>query len=147
MAKKKGKRARPLKVGLYVGSFNPLHEGHIDIINKAAMVFDKVIVAQALNPKEELPPPVEIDGDKKVHCITYDILTIELIEKIKPTAIIRGLRNVNDFVYEQAFQYMLEDHGLEVPITYFICDKSVVHYSSTMFRELNDAESRQKTKE
>lgn len=150
--KKKGKKKAPPKIGLYCGSFNPLHEGHLDIINKAMLVFDKVIVAQAIQPGEHFEA-LAIDADpKKVECITYDILTVELIERIKPTAMIRGLRNPTDLTYEQSFQYVIEDQlidlfGIELPFVYFISPRDLVHYSSTTFRALAEAESRQKKKE
>ena len=149
MAKKKKSKKRPLKIGLYVGSFNPLHEGHLDVINKGCMVFDKVIVAQAVKPGEHFEP-LAIDADpKKVTCINYDIMTVELIQRLKPTALIRGLRNNIDFTNEQAFQYMIEDQlidllGIEFPIVYFISPRELVHFSSTSFREIAEVEARQK---
>lgn len=148
MAKKKSKK-KPPKIGLYCGSFNPLHEGHLDVINKACQVFDKVIVAQAVKPGEHFDP-LSIDADpKKVECIQYDIMTVELIDKLKPTALIRGLRNPVDFTYEQSFQYVIEDQlidvlGIDVPIVFFISPRELVHYSSTRFREIAEVEARQK---
>ena len=52
-------------------------------------------------------------------------------------AIIRGMRNTNDFIHEQMLQYAYEDMGIKMPIFFIIADKSLVHVSSTLVKEMN----------
>jgi pantetheine-phosphate adenylyltransferase len=135
-----------MKVAIYPGSFNPWHEGHQDILNKALSVFDKVIIAQGINPGKE--PPVSIEGFScRVSLIASERVDIKyfegfLHEFIKTlddpiTAVIRGLRNGNDLQYEQNQQYWYEDLGLHIPIVYFITDRRLGHISSSAIRAIN----------
>lgn len=139
MAKKK-----KMKVGLYPGSFNPWHTGHEDVLDKALELFDKVIIAQGLNPLKPVPKKIFHQEFSNVEVITYDITLPELVDQLKPDAIIRGLRNVNDFIEAQQFQYVMEDLGIIVPFVHIICDKMFVHMSSTVLRAIDESEEGKK---
>jgi len=108
-----------MKKAIYVGSFNPWHEGHQDILDKARKVFDQVDV------------------------ITYGKdftgLLSEYLKDKEYDAIVRGLRNGYDLQYEQNQQYWYEDLGVSIPIVYFITDRTLGHISSSLIRAVEDA--------
>ena len=128
------------KVGLYTGSFNPWHDGHYDVLKKALQVFDLVIIAVGVNPEKEpgLPHltriPQEIQEDRRVNVILFHDMVVDVIDRWKPTAIIRGLRNGQDLEYERTQQYWNEDLGCKIPTVYFVSDRKLVHISSSAIR-------------
>ena len=98
-----------MKVAVYPGSFDPITNGHMDVLNRAVSIFDKVIVLVAINPdkksrfsteervemiKEAVAdlPNVEVDA--------YNGLTVTYAREHNATHLIRGLRAVTDFEYE-----------------------------------------------
>lgn len=133
-----------MKVGLYAGSFNPWHKGHEDILNKALEVFDRVVILQALNPLK-LVSPMEINdkwftqyGEKVETVQWFGLLKDYVSSNPEITALVRGLRNSADFEYEKSMQYVNEALELKIPTVYFVCDKSLVHYSSSAIRQLQN---------
>jgi len=136
-----------MKIGIYPGSFNPWHEGHSDILDKALDIFDKVIIARGRNPEKETFKNDIIDGfpvsqyeDKLFHneieLVSFKGLLVDFVSERKGDAVIRGLRNGHDLQYEMNQQYYNEDLGLEAQTIYFICDRSLSHISSSAIRAL-----------
>lgn len=145
-----------MKVGFYPGSFNPWHRGHTDIIQKAFKVFDKIVIAQGLNPDKLDGDTFELEDranqlrkdalnsssylkaqyqQENLQFINYTGLMVDAVEGCD--AIIRGLRNGNDLTYEMNQQYWNEDLGVGyAPTVYFICDRKFSHISSTALRHL-----------
>ena len=102
------------KIAVYPGTFDPITFGHIDVINKALKLFDKVVVAASdgtnksylFNPverieiiKKALFSDLKIDK-KKIEVISFTSLTTDLCKQYKSNIILRGLRAVSDFEYE-----------------------------------------------
>ena len=102
------------KVAIYPGTFDPITFGHIDVINKALKLFDKVIVAASAGTnkkylfnsterieiiKKALFYDLKFDK-KKIEIISFTSLTTDLCKKYKSNIILRGLRAVSDFEYE-----------------------------------------------
>jgi pantetheine-phosphate adenylyltransferase len=134
---------RSIKVAVYPGSFNPWHSGHSDVLAKALVVFDKVIVAVGTNP-EKYDASVDVYNElttvfsvnPRVEVKRFTGLLADFAREVSATAIVRGLRNSNDFVFEQTQQYWNEDLGIPCPIIHFISKRELVHMSSTMIRQL-----------
>lgn len=141
-----------MRTAVYPGSFNPYHRGHQSIVNEALLVFDKVILAIGHNPNKS-----ESDTDKALEALTlqctYGIKTgcLEVI-KFKGlladyiinqnesnrviNAVIRGLRNTQDFQFEQIQQYHNEDLKIGIPTAYFISDRNLMHISSSAIKTI-----------
>jgi len=98
-----------LKIAIYPGSFDPITKGHLDILNTASEMFDKVIIAVANNSEKQgfLPVNTRVQLIKEsvkdisnVEVDSFEGLTINYAHKKGATVLIRGLRAVSDFEYE-----------------------------------------------
>ena len=104
-----------MRIAIYPGTFDPVTYGHIDVISRAAEIFDKVIVAVARNTAKQ---PLFTDEErvamikevvrsvKNVEVDSFQGLLVAYAKQKKATAIVRGLRAVSDFEYE--FQMALD---------------------------------------
>lgn len=126
-----------MRTAIFPGSFNPWHEAHEHVLQKALLVFDKVYVARGVNgskPKSDTPLPKLELYENQVEVIEFTGLLADLVAKLEVDAVVRGLRNVFDFYEEKDNQYWHEDLGLIVPIFYVISDRGLSHISSKAVR-------------
>lgn len=135
-------------VAVYAGSFDPITNGHLDIIQKAAKSFDKVIIAVAQN--EEKESYLTIEDRKKlveiaiegIHLKNVEIKTLEnelLTDFMKREHImhsVRGLRFSEDFIDEQRLYLINKSLYPEMEVHYFMCDIELIHVSSSAVRTL-----------
>ena len=97
-----------MKVAVYPGSFDPITNGHLEILKRALNIFDRVIVLVAVNPnkqsrfssEERVAMIKEAVNDERVTVDSYTGLTVEYAKAHGATHLIRGLRAVTDFEYE-----------------------------------------------
>lgn len=97
-----------MKVAVYPGSFDPITNGHLEVLKRALNIFDKVIMLVAHNQnkksrfsvEERVSMIKEAINDQRVEVDAYDGLTVEYAKKHNATHLIRGLRAVTDFEYE-----------------------------------------------
>ena len=96
-------------IAVYPGTFDPITNGHTDLVNRGAKIFDKVIIAVAQNPskntlftvKERIEFIQEIfDANSQVEIYSLDKLLVDFANDHNATVILRGLRAVSDFEYE-----------------------------------------------
>lgn len=97
------------KIAIYPGTFDPITNGHIDLVQRATKMFDSIIVAIASsskkNPKFSLEKRIELAEQVLADCpnvtvLGFDVLLIDFARQQKATVLIRGLRAVSDFEYE-----------------------------------------------
>lgn len=128
-------------IGLYAGSFNPLHNGHLNILQKAEKIFEKVIVAKGINPEKdtdaELSTLSSILKYRQVENFK-GLLTDYITEKEKHADItlVRGLRNGDDLSYEVNQLRFMEDMKPDLKVVFIRCDKQFEHISSSAIRNL-----------
>ncbi len=112
-----------MKIGLYPGSFDPVTLGHLDIIKRASVIFDEVVVAVLINSSKT--PLFSIDERVKilqeavmdmpnVKVVKFEGLLVDFAREIHASAIVRGLRAVSDFEYE--LQMFFTNNKLEESI-------------------------------
>jgi pantetheine-phosphate adenylyltransferase len=97
------------KSALYPGTFDPITNGHADLIARCARLFDQVVVAVAASPSKQPLLPLDdrialarqvLNGLANVTVIGYDALTVDFARERKLDVIVRGLRTASDFEYE-----------------------------------------------
>jgi pantetheine-phosphate adenylyltransferase len=130
---------------LYPGSFDPLTNGHLDIVDRTAQIFDRVVIAVLENPSkqplfstaERVAMIRESLGDRpSVEVSTFNGLTIDFARQVRARVIVRGLRAVSDF--ESEFQMALMNRRLEPDVTTVFIPTSLRHLflSSSLIKEL-----------
>ena len=134
-----------MRIAVYPGSFDPITNGHLDIIERASKIFDKVVVG-VLNNKNKMP---KFTSEERVMLIkrvtkhlpnvetaSFDGLLVDFARENNANVIIKGLRTVNDFEYE--FQMALLNKALDSECeTMFMMTNSKYSYiSSSMVNEL-----------
>ena len=135
------------QVAIYPGSFDPITNGHVDLVRRTLRVFDKVIVAIATNPdkdrslftvQERLAMIDEVFSDMKgrAEADSFQGLLVEYAERKRSTVIIRGLRAVSDFEYE--FQMALMNHRLkpQLETLFMMTGESEFYTSSRLVKEV-----------
>src|SRR5688572_8126043 len=134
-----------MRTAVYPGSFDPITNGHLDVIQRAARLFDRVIVAVATN---ESKVPLFTMAQREHHCkmavahlanVEVDSFTgllVRYVEQVGGTAVIRGLRAVSDFEFE--FQLALMNRKLsgQVETIFMMPKENYTFISSRMIKEV-----------
>lgn len=134
-----------MAIAIYPGSFDPVTNGHIDIIVRAGLVFDKVIVTVMDNPRktpaftleERLEMLVEsTKGMENVEVDYYHGLLIDYVKQKKAKIIVKGLRAISDFEFE--FQMALINRKLneEVETMFMMTNNKYSYLSSSIIKEI-----------
>ena len=134
------------RVGLFPGTFDPLTNGHLDVILRGRALFDELVVAVGHNPaKREVFTPAErvamieslVEGTN-VRVDTFQGLTVDYARSVGATAILRGIRNVTDLNFE--FQLALTNRAIAEVETVFIMTGEVHAFtSSTLIKQIASA--------
>ena len=133
------------KKAIYSGTFDPITNGHLDIIKRAANIFDEVIIAVA---KSESKNPMFSHEDRVkfakaatqniagVSVLGFDTLLVDLAVNLKVNVIIRGLRAVSDFEFELQMGYANSSINKKLETLYLMPTLENAFVSSTIVREL-----------
>lgn len=128
-------------VAIYPGSFDPITNGHVDLVNRTLRVFDRVMVAIATNPdkdrslftvQERLQMIEEVFAGTqgRVQAVSFQGLLVDYAERQGATVVIRGLRAISDFEYE--FQMAMMNHRLKPKLeTFFMMTGESEFYTSS----------------
>ena len=130
---------------VYPGTFDPIHNGHLDIARKASELFDELILVVAVNQeksplfndKERVELIKESLSDvKNVRVDTFNGLVVDFVRSTESIAIIRGLRHVSDFEFE--FQMAMMNYNLNPNIKslFMMPDEKYIHLNSTVIKDV-----------
>ena len=129
------------RIGLYPGSFDPFHIGHLDIVRQAQKVFDEIIVIRAVNPDKKAPEsklPEDFLRDMKVKVTVQSGLVTDYVKTWEnqghDVTLIRGLRSGADLAYEQNLVAFMRSMHPEIKVVFFLCDPKYQHISSSALR-------------
>ena len=133
------------RIAVYPGTFDPLHNGHLDIIERCRPLFDEVVVAVLYNEQKKPLFSVDermeiirslVDGRAECRVESFSGLLVDFMDRIGARAVVRGLRAVSDFEYE--FQMALMNRRLNPRVeTVFMMPKEDYSYlSSRLVKEV-----------
>lgn len=135
-----------MNIAVYPGTFDPITNGHADIIQRAAKLFDKVVVSVAESPKKQpmlsLETRVALVREVTEHLdniviVGFDCLLAELLEQQNANIILRGLRAVSDFEYEFQLAAMNRHLTPDVESIFLTPAEHLSFVSSTLIREIS----------
>ena len=130
---------------LYPGTFDPLTNGHLDLIERAEMIFGNVVVGVLENTSKQ--PTFSLDKRinqiknsvvklKNVEVISFDGLTVDCAKKLKANLILRGLRAMSDFEYELQISHTNRSLNREIETIFLSTDTNFSFLSSSLVKEV-----------
>mgnify|MGYP001392760068 CR=1 FL=1 len=133
------------RIGIYPGSFDPIHKGHIDIINRATKLVDKLFIAVADSPHknplfnlDERKEMIENEFSKNsgIEVIAFNNLLVDLADSLNAQILIRGLRAVSDFEYEFQMLGMNRQLNSKIETVFLMADAQRQSISSNFIKDI-----------
>lgn len=134
-----------MKIAVFPGSFDPITVGHVNLVERALPLFDKIVVAVGINSSKKylfsLEQRIEwlklvFRGHEKVEVDHFQHLTAHYCQKIGARYLLRGLRNASDFDYEKTISQVNHIVGEGIETVFLISQPEYSHISSTIVREV-----------
>lgn len=133
------------RVAIYPGSFDPITNGHVDILMRALAIFDRVIVAIANNVRKAPTFTVEerkshilnaVKGDPRVEVDAFEGLLVEYVQRRGSRIVVRGLRALADFEYEFQLAHMNRRLGVDIDTVFLMTSEKDFYVSSSLVKEV-----------
>jgi pantetheine-phosphate adenylyltransferase len=133
------------RICLFPGTFDPVTLGHIDIIDRALPLFDKLYIGIGRNAQKQPMFSEEqrlswineiYAGNSKVEALVYDGLTVDCCKSVHANYILRGIRYVNDFEYEKAIADMNRSIDKNIETIFLTCLPQYTSVASTLVRDV-----------
>ena len=130
---------------IFPGSFDPITNGHLDVVERAMKLFDELIVAVAVNIEKEGLFSIEermdmvqtaVGNRKRARVDAFDGLLVDFVRRIKAQAVIRGLRALSDFEYEFEMALMNRHLCPEIETLFLMTSQQFFYVSSSRLKEL-----------
>ncbi len=137
-----------MTVAVYPGSFDPITLGHLDVIDRATRVFDRLVVGVLVNPRKEPLLPTERrvaivrealagrEGGDRVAVEAFEGLTVEFARSVGARWVVRGLRAVSDFELELQLAQTNRVLAPEIDAVFFMTALDLGYVSSSLAREI-----------
>ncbi|MFO7570940.1 MAG: pantetheine-phosphate adenylyltransferase [Smithellaceae bacterium] len=133
------------KIAIYPGSFDPITNGHVDIIKRGSRIFDQIIVLVAYNPRKTSLFTVEercafireiFPGDEGIRVDCHDGLLIDYLRKSGASTILRGMRALSDFEYEFQMALMNRRQTKNIETVFLMSGFRWFYTSSNLIKEV-----------
>ena len=132
-----------MQVAVYPGSFDPLTDGHLDVIHRASRFVDRLVIAVLENPRkvplltaDERVAVIRASVEPAIEVTTFDGLTVDLCRRVGATAIVRGLRGLTDFEVELSLAHNNAKLAPEVETLCLMTSLDVSYISSSLVKEI-----------
>ena len=128
-----------MSIAVYPGSFDPITNGHVDIIRRGAKVFDKVIIGVLVNVDKkhlfEIDERVKLikkvtNDIENVEVVSFNGLLVDLLKEYNANVVLKGLRNSIDFEYELQMSYMNRELDSNIETICMMSSPNNLHISS-----------------
>lgn len=132
-------------VAVFPGSFDPIHIGHIDVINRALPLFDNIIIAVGENSQKKYLFPLRkrvewlkkiFEYENRISVESYRGLTVNFCEKKGIKYILRGLRSSSDFQFERSVAQMNQTINRNIETIFLMTHPSLQSISSSLIRDI-----------
>ncbi len=133
------------RIAIYPGSFDPITNGHMDIIHRGLEIFDRVIIAVARNSEKNSLFTVQerlalinklVDDNQQLEVDTFDGLLVDYVVEREASVILRGLRAVSDFEYEFQLAQMNRSISQQVETLFMMTSPQNAYLSSSIIKEV-----------
>lgn len=138
------------RTGLYPGTFDPVHNGHVDIITRASALVDRLVIAigvhhgkaplfdadQRIEMLEEVCAGISAETGTAIDVVTFDGLVVDIAREEGATVLIRGLRDASDFDYEMQMVGMNGAMAPEVHTVFLPASGEVRHIAASLVRQI-----------
>jgi len=133
------------RICLFPGTFDPITFGHLDIIERAMPLFDKIYIGIGLNANKAPMFSAELRlewinqifvNEPKIKAVIYEGLTVECCKRVNANFILRGIRYVSDFEYEKAIADMNRSLDGEIESVFLTCLPQFTSVASTLVRDV-----------
>lgn len=138
-----------MRIAVYAGSFDPITNGHLDVVRRASHVFDRVVVAVLVNPRKSAllaaeeragiirtVVAAEADLAGRVDVATFDGLTVSFCREVGAGFLVRGLRAIADFETELQLAHNNHELAPEVDTVFFMTSLEHSYISSSLVKEI-----------
>ena len=135
---------RAPKIAVFPGQFDPITNGHLDVIRRGVALFDELVVAVGINPDKKELFPIEqrvemirtlLKDQPNVRVQQYSGLTVDFVRQVNAVALLRGIRDVSDLRYE--FQLALANRAVgEVETVFIMTGDQYALTSSSLIRQV-----------
>lgn len=134
-----------MKIAVFPGSFDPITNAHIDIVERARSLFDRIYIAVGVNTtkkgffsqEERLTIIRDVyAGQGVVEAIQFEGLTVDFCRQVGARYILRGMRNVGDFEFEKAIALNNAVLAPDIETVFLVSSSGLSHISSTIIREI-----------
>lgn len=134
-----------MKIAVFPGSFDPITIGHVDLIQRAMPLFDRIVIAVGINSKKQSLFPLELRLQwlndvfrdyPQIEVGSFEGLTVRYCESIGARYLLRGLRNTSDFDYEKTIAQLNNIVGNQIETVFLMSRPEYSHISSTIVREI-----------
>ena len=134
-----------MSIAVYPGSFDPITNGHVDIIRRGAKVFDKVIIGVLVNVDKkhlfEIDERVKLikkvtNDIENVEVVSFNGLLVDLLKEYNANVVLKGLRNSIDFEYELQMSYMNRELDSNIETICMISSPNNLHISSSCVKQV-----------
>ncbi|MBK8701010.1 MAG: pantetheine-phosphate adenylyltransferase [Saprospiraceae bacterium] len=134
-----------MKLAVFPGSFDPITVGHVDLVERAIPLFDKIVVAVGINNQKQTLFSLEkrlewltktFESHPTVEVDSFEGLTVNYCKHIQARYLLRGLRQASDFDYEKTISQLNSIIGDNIETVFLISRPEFSHISSTIVREI-----------